>query len=211
MNIQQEIDPELHREVFIKTANDVVLRSIPKTNTQLKNKWNLLMKKQGSYDWVVASKIDKTYSKRGGHLRFRGASTSRQLIQITMDGSPINDKRFDASFAKQILASKGLKKQKAIIKRAGKLSKGERNRPRVKILKHGGVTPLHKAFYAKMKSGHEGIFRKKGGKMIELRTITLPSMFKQLDYDALLDTHYKENVTKRYDHYLLQALKKGNR
>jgi len=212
MDIIKENDPELHRAVFIRAANDVILRSIPKLNTQIKRKWNLVMTPRGKYSWVVASALDKTSSTAGGNVNFMGASVSKPLIVIRMDGSPINDMRFNYSLAAEVKAAMGLKKQARIIKRMDKLDKKELVRPRVKILKRGSATTLYKAFYATMPNGHAGIWRRKDKKqIIELRTITLASMLAQVNYDELLDKHFQENMTKRYDHYLLLALKQKMR
>lgn len=214
MDIMRETDPQVHKAVFTRAANDVILRSIPKLNTQIKRKWNLVMTPRGKYDWVVASALDRSASSAGGKINFRAASVERPLITITMDGSPINDMRFNYSFAAEVKAAMGLKKQAKIIKKMNKTSEKDLKRPRVKILKGGSTTTLHNAFYATMPTGHTGIYRRKSGekkKMMELRTITLPSMFKQLKYNSMLEAHFQENMTKRYDHYLLLAMKQKMR
>lgn len=213
MDIQQEIDPELHREVFVKTANDLVIRGVPKVNTKLKRRWNLVMKKKNPSSYVVASAVDHTFSNRTGTLKINSAKTDRPLIEIIMSGSPIHDSRFDFSFAKEIDFFKSNKaKHAAAIKRRDRSIKKDKyalKRPRVKILKSKNATMLQTAFYAKMKSGHEGIFRRnKNDKVVEMKTITLPSMFEQLDFNAILSDHFVKNVTKRYDHYLYRELRK---
>lgn len=208
IDIIHETDPKLHSNVFLKASNDIVLRSIPKMNTRIKRKWNLVMSSIDRYNWVVTSSLDKSSSKSGGRINFKEAKPDFPIIVIKTDGEPINDLRFDYSFGKQIKALTGLKKQAAIIKKRDRAGK-DANKPRVKILKKGMPTVLSNAFYQTMRNGHYGIFRRKEAKkIIELRTITLPSMLEQINYEEILDTHYKENMTKRYDHYLLMALKK---
>jgi len=215
MDIQNEIDPALHVEVFTKTANDLVLRSVPKLNTKLKRKWNLVMRENSLNSYVVASAVDGKFSKRGGTVRINNATASRPLIQIVMDGESIPDKRFSFNFDQELkLLQNNKAKSIALAKRVSRLKKkdkGIEKKPRVKILKNRSAKMLNNAFYATMKNSHSGIFRRKGKQIIELRTITLASMFQQLDFDTILAEHYKKNVTKRYDHYLLQELRKRNK
>lgn len=214
IDAQQELDPELHREVFTKTANEMALRSLNKTNTKVKRKWNLAFEKtKGNYDWVVTSAIDGSKSKRGGTVNFSSASVSSPVVEIEMASEAIPDKRFDFDFAKEIAFLSGNKKKlKTAVNRQKRSARNDihaSKRPRVKILKKdAGATLLHKAFYARFKSKHEGIFRRKGGQIIELRTITIASMYEQVDFNAILADHHSKNMVKRYDHYLLQALKR---
>lgn len=210
IDVQQELDPNLHREVFMKASNDVVLRSIPKANTKLKRKWNIQMRQDDTFNWTLASSIDGSFSKRGGFINFSSASHGKPVIVIKLDGHSIPDKRFDFSFDSQIVSlSNNKKKRQVVINKKNKASGVDRKRPRVKILKKdAGAVLLNKAFYAKFKSGHEGIFRRKGRKLIELRTITLPSMFEQINYEqTILPDHFQQNMVKRYEHYLKIELK----
>lgn len=213
IDILQETDPALHTKVFVDAANDIAFRALSKTNSKIKRKWNLEFKKTTAYDWMIASKVDNKYSKRRGYVNFKSSKVERPLIEISMSGSPINDKRFDYKFDTEMqLLANNVKKSQALTKRTAKLLKKDKfalNRPRVKILKSKSATMLTKAFYATMKSGHSGIFRRmEDGKIIELRTITLASMFEQVDYASIFEQHHKDNMTKRYDHYLSKALRR---
>ena len=196
-DIMRENDPDRHREVFIQTANDLIINSVPKINTQIKKNFNINMKKHSLYKYAVATKVDGKSSLGTGNVNIYQASQSKPVIAIEMDGEPINASRFDMSYDAEIAKYKGYKKQADLIRKAKKVTGSNRTRPRTQIKPRATPKTLGKAFYATMpKSGHSGIFRRKGDGIIELRTITLASMFFVTAATVLIQANPYQYLTK---------------
>ena len=204
-----DTDPELHEKAFVKASNDVFSRALPKIVTRIKQKFNLGVQKPSPYEFLFTSALTGITRKRSGRIRFFKAGKNGDTIKIITKGDSIDDYLFNYSYADELAMSRNKRRKKSLIKKV----RGQKKkvRPRVKILKKGTPVILTgKTFYAKMESGHFGIFRRRSDKkIIELRTITLVSMMEQVNYEKIFDDHYQKNMPKRYSHYL-KGLMKGS-
>ena len=199
--LERSLDPKLFNSVFTSTSNEVITGAINKAKTQIKKKWNIDIVKASTNEWAFANKNTGKTNKRNGRLKVYKATVKDGSYYLHISGTPLNLSLFEFTWKQEVSSTKSLKKKKAIGKQMKALGKKGRNRVRVKIHKKH-ITTLKTAFMATMKSGHTGIFQRKGNKIIEKRSITPQSMFKQVDFDKILSDHIDANLIKRFMHNL---------
>ncbi len=201
-SLLKELDPLLYKEAFRESANKMVSKTTDKTNEDIENKWNIDIKKLSETKYVAASKVDGKYNKRAGNLHLKFANKGQSNISLYFKGSPINLSRFAesldiGSYSQFDFGSMKIKKR--------------RKSPRVKILKSKSFRSIDNAFIATMRSGHTGIFirKKHSKKIVELRTITLPSMLQQVDFDGNLNEVWEKDMNKEFEKNFDTFLKRG--
>ena len=207
--LKRTLDSQLFERVHRVTVNEIVGGAFKKSQTQIKKKWNIDIKKDGK-DWAFANKRTGKTNKRNGHMRLYKATAKNNYLLIDITGTPLNLSLFEYTWKQEVSSTKSLKKKKAIGKRMKSLGKVERGRVRVKIRKDE-VTTFKSAFVATMKSGHRGIYQRvaKGPlPILEKRTITPQSMFKQIDFEKMLQKDMDEKLANRFMHNLDSYLKK---
>jgi len=204
-DIIEDLNEEAHMKAFDDAANDVFLRATSKVVTQIKKKFNLGSVKENPYTWAFSSKLTGRTRKKSGRIRFFKKTAKNGSIKILIRGESIDSYLFNYGIPERIKATKSEKRKASLTRKYNKMSKRDKKKPVVKILRSGRVTTLDHAFFATMKSGHTGIFFRHSGekkKINESRVITLVSMLHQVNYDKIYDDHYKANMPKRYEHYL---------
>lgn len=201
--IKKALDPKLFEKVHRVSVNEVVGYAFTEAKKEIKGKWNIDIKKDGK-EWAFASKQTGKMNKRNGRMKIIKASQKKDYILIEIAGTPLNLSLFEYSWNMEVQSKKKFKTKRAVAKKKAKLSKVQQGRVRVKILK-GQVTTLKSAFVATMNSGHRGIFQRKSNKplpILEKRTISPQSMFKEVDFERILDRKLKKNLLKRFNHNL---------
>ena len=207
--LKRTLDPQLFERVHRVTVNEIVGGAFKKSQTQIKKKWNIDIKKDGK-DWAFANKNTGKTNKRNGRMRLYKATAKDNYLIIHISGTPLNLSLFEYTWKQEVSSTKSLKKKRAIGKQMKSLGKIGRGRVRVKI-KKSEVTTFKSAFVATMKSGHRGIYQrvaKNSLPILEKRIITPQSMFKQIDFEKLLQKDLNEKLEKRFMHNLDRALQK---
>jgi|GEM_PF-4666901 len=198
--LQSNLKPETFKKAYNATINEIVNGALSKSRTQIKKKWNIDLKNDGG-TWKFQNKTTGETKKRSGTIRIIKATNSRGYVEIIVTGEPINLSLFSFSYNEEVQNKKTFKQKRAVAKRAQK--DANRGKVRVKIIKTK-TTTLPKSFWATMKSGHKGIFTriKSSRKIVENRTITPTSMFKQIDFESILKKDISEKIAGRFSHNL---------
>jgi len=202
-DLKRTLDPKLFDSVFTTTSNEIITAAINKSKTQIKKRWNIDIVKANTNEWAFANKNTGKTNKRNGRLRVHKATIKDGSYYLLVSGTPLNLSLFEFTFKQEVAATKSLKKKRAIGKQMKILGKKGRGMVRVQIQKKH-ITTLRTAFVATMKSGHTGIFqnRRNGKGILEKRSITPQSMFKQVDFNKILSDHIDANLMKRFMHNL---------
>jgi hypothetical protein len=198
--LTNSLKPSIFSKAINATINEVVGGSLSKSRTQIKKKWNIDLKNDGG-TWKFQNKTTGETKKRSGIIKIIKATNSRGYVEIVVTGEPINLSLFSFSYNEELRNKKTFKQKRAVAKKAQK--DVNRGKVRVKILKTK-TTTLPKSFWATMKSGHKGIFTRipSSKKIVENRSITPTSMFKQIDFESILTKDISEKLAGRFSHNL---------
>ena len=202
-DIQKTLDKTLFDKVFTTTSNEIITGAINKAKTQIKKRWSIDLVKANSNEWAFANKGTGRTNKRNGRLKIHKATLKNGYYYLHISGTPLNLSLFEFTWKQEVSATKSLKKKKSIGKQMKVLGRKGRGSVRVKIQKKH-ITTLQTAFVATMKNGHRGIFQRRsnGNGILEKRSITPQSMFKQVDFNQILSDHINANLMKRFMHNL---------
>jgi len=205
--LQRTLDPKLFNSVFTTTSNEIITGVINKTKTQIKKRWSVDLLKENTNEWAFANKGTGKTNKRNGRLKIHKATLKNGYYYLEISGTPLNLSLFEFTWKQEVSATKSLKKKKTIGKQMKSLSKIDRKKVRVKIL-NKNITTLQTAFVATMKNGHRGIFQRRinSRKILEKRSVTPQSMFKQVHFNKILSDHIDANLMKRFMHNLKQKI-----
>lgn len=201
--LKENITGELFDKAFIATSNEIAEGAFKKAITQIKNKWNIDVKKEGK-EWAFANKSTGKTNKRNGRMQITRARISDRYITLDIMGTPLNLSLFEYTWTQEIESKKSFKSAMKVIKKKHTLDKISQNKVRVKVLK-GEVTTLESAFVATMSNGHVGIYQRYKSKrlpILEKRTITPASMFEQVDFESILNKDFNEKIISRFTHNL---------
>lgn len=201
--LKKSIKPELFDKAFIATSNEIAEGAFKKAMTQIKNKWNIDIKKENK-EWAFANKSTGKTNKRNGRMQLTRARVSDRYITFDIMGTPLNLSLFEYTWTQEIESKKSFKSAMGVIKKKHKLDKIGQNKVRIKILK-SQITTLESAFIATMPNGHKGIFQRYNSKrlpMLEKRTIAPASMFEQVDFESILNKDFNEKIISRFSHNL---------
>lgn len=199
-NLKKNLDPNMFDKAFNATLNEIVAGAVSKSRTQIKKKWNIDLKNDGG-SWKFQNKTTGETKKRSGAIKIIKATNKRGYVEIVVTGEPINLSLFSFSYSEETRNKKTFKQKRAVAKKAQK--DANRGKVRVKIIKTK-TTTLPKSFWATMKSGHKGIFTRvpSSRKIMENRSITPTSMFKQIDFESILKKDITEKLAGRFSHNL---------
>lgn len=201
--IKQSISKDVFDKAFIATSNELFNGSFSKARTQIKRKWNIDIKQENK-EWAFANKSTGKTNKRNGRMKLTRANVNNKYITLDIVGTPLNLSLFEYTWNKEVQSKKTFKAKRKVVNKRNKLDKLTKNRVRVKILK-SKITTLESAFVATMKNGHIGIFERFENKslpILEKRTITPQSMFKQIDFENILQKDFDDRLMNRFKHNL---------
>lgn len=201
--LKENISKEVFNKTFTATVNEIFNNSFSKARTQIKKKWNIDIKQENK-EWVFTNKSTGKTNKRNGRMKLTRANVNNKYIILDISGTPLNLSLFEFTWTQEIEAKKTFKSAMKVIKKMHNMDKLNKNKVRVNILK-SQITTLESAFVATMKNGHIGIFERLGSKrlpILEKRTITPQSMFKQVDFENILEKDFDEKMLSRFFHNL---------
>lgn len=201
--IKQSVSKDVFDKAFITTSNELFNGSFSKARTQIKRKWNIDIKQENK-EWAFANKSTGKTNKRNGRMKLTRANVNNKYITLDIVGTPLNLSLFEYTWTQEIESKKTFKSAMKVIKKKHKIDKISQNKVRVKILK-SEATILQTAFVATMKNGHRGIFQRAESKrlpILEKRTITPQSMFKQIDFENILQKDFDDRLMNRFAHNL---------
>lgn len=201
--LEENISKEIFNKTFIVTANEIFNGSFSKARTQIKKKWNIDIKQENK-EWAFANKSTGKTNKRNGRMKLTRANVNNQYIILDISGTPLNLSLFEFTWTQEIESKKTFRSAMKVIKKMNNLDKVNKNKVRVNILK-SQTTTLESAFVGTMNNGHRGIFERLGSKrlpILEKRIITPQSMFKQIDFENILEKDFNERMLGRFTHNL---------
>jgi hypothetical protein len=195
LELFKAIDPHGFTEAFVASANEVAHDTVAILGNRVQDKWNINIAETQANRFEVRSILDGTANSRGSTMTIRPAQKNNPsgTISLTFKGYPINLSRFVTDW------------EPARLKRhSSSRSYSVKSPPRVKIERqHRRSIIIKKSFTATMKSGHKGVFqRNRDGanhKILELRTITLPSMLHQIGITKTLGEEIDANFGQAFD------------
>jgi len=183
-SIYKELDEQLYRGAYNKTLNEIAHKTVVNLNTGVTAKWFLRINELQHNYFKVASVHGNKSGSRDGVIKLLPMALSLKsgVIDMKFKGTAINLSRFVVNWTPASIVQRTTKKGKSYMRR---------EEPTVQLLRGGVIRQVKGSFVAEMRSGHRGVFQKRANskhKIVELRTITLPSMMQQVGYDTTFDT-----------------------
>jgi len=204
--IKRAVDKRVWDKAFKAVCNDIAKQAFNETRREIKKEWNINIAKISTNHYAFQSKVTKEIKKTSGHLFIKPARNGN-FIEITASsekGIPLI--LFPIKFVVERINGKVVN-----VRKNTKIKPTDKVMIKVKVKKSKEIV-LKNAFGAKMKSGHTGIFVRKGEKrlpILEKRVISARSMFEKAGFEKILMKKWNEKASKRMEFWLNRKL--GNR